>query len=257
MVGVVPRDKLAVTAKADKLKIVDASAAIQRYACKDCGVHVSAVSRMRKHPFYGFDFIHTELSPIQLSEPTFAAFVSSIIESGADRRIRGSALGLKELGLDPYDCLSLPLMDAIAAHMARAIRRIESLGDQDLRELLACARRSCLAGGWFDFALSFAADFPGVHRIYASPQSELATAVLSRYPAAHAFKTARQSLRAILLRWPSPRGERLAEALIQLFKVRWVTTSPSLTNCKSTIVQGHCFAARTPYSARARHRKQA
>ena len=36
-----------------------------------------------KHPFYGFDFIHTELSKDQgWAPPEFAAFVSSIIESG-------------------------------------------------------------------------------------------------------------------------------------------------------------------------------
>jgi S-(hydroxymethyl)glutathione synthase len=37
----------------------------------------------QKHPFYGFDFIHTELSNEQgWAPPEFAAFVSSIIESG-------------------------------------------------------------------------------------------------------------------------------------------------------------------------------
>ena len=121
MVAVVPRDKLAVTAKADKLKIVDASAAIQRYACKDCGVHVYGRIENAKHPFYGFDFIHTELSPdTGWSEPTFAAFVSSIIESGADPANQGAVRSrLKELGLEPYDCLSPPLMDAIATHIAK------------------------------------------------------------------------------------------------------------------------------------------
>jgi S-(hydroxymethyl)glutathione synthase len=63
MVAVVPRDKLSVTENADKLKIVDPSAAIQRYACKDCGVHMYGRIENTKHPFYGFDFIHTELSP--------------------------------------------------------------------------------------------------------------------------------------------------------------------------------------------------
>ena len=117
----VPRDKLAVTAKADKLKIVDASAAIQRYACKDRGVHVYGRIENAKHPFYGFDFIHTELSPdTGWSEPTFAAFVSSIIESGADPANQGAVRSrLKELGLEPYDCLSPPLMDAIATHVAK------------------------------------------------------------------------------------------------------------------------------------------
>src|SRR5262245_43359668 len=39
-VAVVPRDNLRVTANEGKLKIVDANAAIQRHACKDCGVHM-------------------------------------------------------------------------------------------------------------------------------------------------------------------------------------------------------------------------
>ncbi|HEY2618265.1 MAG TPA: glutathione-dependent formaldehyde-activating protein, partial [Acetobacteraceae bacterium] len=53
--------------------------------------------------------------------PEFAAFVSSVIESGVspDRMaaIRGR---LKQLGLEPYDALSPPLMDAIATHIAKA-----------------------------------------------------------------------------------------------------------------------------------------
>jgi S-(hydroxymethyl)glutathione synthase len=121
MVAVVPRDKLAVTENADKLKIVDSSAAIQRYACKACGVHMYGRIENAKHPFYGFDFIHTELSPNSgWSEPTFAAFVSSIIESGADPANQGAVRSrLKELGLEPYDCLSPPLMDAISTHIAK------------------------------------------------------------------------------------------------------------------------------------------
>jgi S-(hydroxymethyl)glutathione synthase len=74
------------------------------------------------HPFYGFDFIHTELSPESgWSAPEFAAFVSSIIESGAQPDQMGAVRSrLKELGLEPYDCLSPPLMDAIATHTAKA-----------------------------------------------------------------------------------------------------------------------------------------
>ncbi len=64
-VAVVPRDKLRVSKNADKLKVVDANAAIQRYACKDCGVHMYGRIENTKHPFYGFDFIHTELSKDQ------------------------------------------------------------------------------------------------------------------------------------------------------------------------------------------------
>ena len=59
VVAVVPRDQLSVTANGDKLAIVDPNAAIQRYACKGCGVHMYGRIQNLKHPFYGFDFIHT------------------------------------------------------------------------------------------------------------------------------------------------------------------------------------------------------
>src|SRR5919106_323615 len=85
MVAVVPRDNLSVTENADKLDIVDRSAAIQRYACRGCGVHMYGRIENQGHPFYGLDFIHTELSPERgWSAPEFAAFVSSIIESGTN-----------------------------------------------------------------------------------------------------------------------------------------------------------------------------
>ena len=121
MVAVVPRDKLSVTENANKLAIVDPSAVIQRYACKECGVHMYGRIENSKHPFYGFDFIHTELSPESgWSPPEFAAFVSSIIESGADPANQGAVRArLKALGLEPYDSLSPALMDAIATHVRK------------------------------------------------------------------------------------------------------------------------------------------
>jgi len=121
-VAVVPRDKVRVTANGDKLAVVDAKAAIQRYACKGCGVHMYGRIENDKHPFYGFDFIHTELSSDSgWAPPEFAAFVSSIIESGADPANMGAVRArLKELKLEPYDCLSPALMDAIATHTAKA-----------------------------------------------------------------------------------------------------------------------------------------
>ena len=121
-VAVVPRDKLRVTGGADKLKIVDPNAAIQRYACKDCGVHMYGRIENTKHPFYGFDFVHTELSNEQgWSPPEFAAFVSSIIESGTPpNEMPAVRARLKGLGLEPYDCLSPALMDAISTHVAKA-----------------------------------------------------------------------------------------------------------------------------------------
>jgi S-(hydroxymethyl)glutathione synthase len=75
-----------------------------------------------KHPFHGLDFVHTELSREQgWSAPEFAAFVSSIIESGAPPDQMGAVRArLKELRLEPYDCLSPALMDAIATHIAKS-----------------------------------------------------------------------------------------------------------------------------------------
>jgi S-(hydroxymethyl)glutathione synthase len=121
LVAVAPRDKVTVKANADKLKIVDPAATIQRYACTGCGVHMYGRIENTKHPFYGFDFIHTELSEDRgWSPPGFAAFVSSVIESGTKPsempRIRAR---LRELNLEPYDCLSPELMDAIATHVAK------------------------------------------------------------------------------------------------------------------------------------------
>ena len=121
-IAVVSKDKVKVTENADKLKIVDDTKQIQRHACSECGVHMYGRIENTKHPFYGLDFVHTELSGESgWSEPQFAAFVSSIIEAGSDPANMGAVRGrLKELGLEPYDCLSPPLMDAIATHNAKA-----------------------------------------------------------------------------------------------------------------------------------------
>jgi S-(hydroxymethyl)glutathione synthase len=121
MVAVVPRDKLKVTANEKRLKVVDSNATIKRYACSGCGVHMYGRIDNQKHPFYGLDFIHTELSSDKgWSPPEFAAFVSSIIESGTPpSELPGIRKRLKEIGLEPYDCLSPPLMDAISTHVAK------------------------------------------------------------------------------------------------------------------------------------------
>ena len=122
LVAVVPRDKLQVTANAAKLKIVDASAAIQRHACTACGVHMYGRIENKNHPLYGFDFVHPELLDANGWEaPGFAAFVSSVIEGGTKpAEMAGIRARLKELHLEPYDCLSPPLMDLIATHTAKA-----------------------------------------------------------------------------------------------------------------------------------------
>ncbi len=121
-VAVTSRDNVAVAANGDKLKVVDPAAAIQRHACKDCGVHMFGRIENKNHAFFGLDFIHTELSrETGWAAPEFAAFVSSIIGSGADPANMGAVRArLSELGLPPYDCLSPALMDAIATHTAKA-----------------------------------------------------------------------------------------------------------------------------------------
>jgi len=122
VVGVVPRDNVSVSANGSKLKVVDDKATIQRHACTGCGVHLYGRIENKGHPFYGLDFVHVELSKdAGWKEPEFAAFVSSIIESGYKPEGMGAVRArLKELGLEPYDCLSPTLMDAIATHTAKA-----------------------------------------------------------------------------------------------------------------------------------------
>jgi len=123
-VAVVPRGKVRVTANGDKLVVADPNAVIKRHACKSCGVHMYGRIENEKHPFFGFDFIHTELSSnVGWAPPEFAAFVSSIIESGTNPADMGAVRArLKELKLEPYDCLSPALMDAIATHTEKAAR---------------------------------------------------------------------------------------------------------------------------------------
>ena len=122
VVAVVPRENVTVLENGDKLKIVDAAAVIQRHACTGCGTHMYGRIENKGHPFYGLDFIHPELFQEQGSAaPGFAAFVSSVIESGVKPAdMAGIRSRLKELGLEPYDCLSPALMDAIATHVAKS-----------------------------------------------------------------------------------------------------------------------------------------
>jgi S-(hydroxymethyl)glutathione synthase len=122
VVAVVGKDNLAVTSNEQKLKVVDASATIVRHACSACGVHMYGRIENAAHAFYGLDFVHVELSKDKgWAKPEFAAFVSSIIEAGAAKpkemtKIRDR---LKKLRLAPFDCLSPPLMDALATHAAK------------------------------------------------------------------------------------------------------------------------------------------
>ncbi|KAI1076179.1 glutathione-dependent formaldehyde-activating enzyme [Whalleya microplaca] len=123
IVGVIPRDNLAVTAHEEKLYVVDPKAAIQRHACRDCGTHLYGRIEI-DHPFKGLDFVHAELSPgggkDGWQEPQFAAFVSSIIEQGFDPAgIDAVRSKLNAIGLQTYDCLAPGLMDLIATYTAK------------------------------------------------------------------------------------------------------------------------------------------
>lgn len=120
-IAVVGRDAVEVLSGAEKLEVVNKDAPIQRHRCTGCGVHMYGRIENTDHPFYGLDFVHTELSgQTGWAEPQFAAFVSSIIESGVEpSRMDGIRARLRELGLEPYDALSPPLMDAIATSVAK------------------------------------------------------------------------------------------------------------------------------------------
>ena len=126
-VAVAPRDNVKVTRNAQKLKVVDPGALILRHACTGCGVHMMGPVERPNHPFTGLVFIHTELSQEQgWAAPTFAAFVSSIIESGAKPDAMPAVRArCKQLGLEPYDCLSPGLMDYIATFTAKASGKLK------------------------------------------------------------------------------------------------------------------------------------
>jgi S-(hydroxymethyl)glutathione synthase len=121
VVAVTSRDNVNVTANGQKLKVVDSAATIQRNACTGCGVHMFGRIENKDHAFYGLDFVHVELSKEKgWAAPEFAAFVSSIIESGASPDNMGAVRArLRELKLEPYDCLSPTLMDLLATHTAK------------------------------------------------------------------------------------------------------------------------------------------
>jgi S-(hydroxymethyl)glutathione synthase len=121
IVAVVPSDKVTVLKNGHKLKVVDPDAVILRHACTGCGAHLHGPVEREGHPFKGLSFVHTELSKESgWSPPTFAAFVSSVIESGVPpSRMPAIRKRLKDLGLEPYDCLNPALMDFLATAAAK------------------------------------------------------------------------------------------------------------------------------------------
>lgn len=120
VVAVVPSENVSVTENKSKLRVVDKKALIQRHACRACGVHMHGPVE-RDHPFQGLSFLHPErFQESGWAPPGFAAFVSSIIESGVDpAKMKGIRGKLAKAGLEPYDCLSPGLMDFIATWTAK------------------------------------------------------------------------------------------------------------------------------------------
>ncbi len=122
VVGVVPRDKVRVTANEDKLKVVDlrrrSSATPARCAAFTC----IAASRTRNIPSTGWTSFTRSFRRKRVGiRPSLPPSCRRLSELGADPAQMGAVRGrLKELGLEPYDCLSPPLMDAIATHVAKA-----------------------------------------------------------------------------------------------------------------------------------------
>jgi S-(hydroxymethyl)glutathione synthase len=121
VVAVVPTTAVTVLEHGEKLEVVDPSATILRHACTACGVHLHGPVENPAHPFFGLSFIHPErFEQPGAAAPTFAAFVSSVIESGTPPETMGAVRArLSDLGLAPYDCLNPPLMDFIATHVAK------------------------------------------------------------------------------------------------------------------------------------------
>jgi S-(hydroxymethyl)glutathione synthase len=122
MLAAVPSDKVKVTRHGEKLKVVNDKAVLHRHACTGCGAHMYDTVPDPQHVFHGFVFIHPELSRQSgYAQPTFAAFVSSVIEGGVPPGDMAWVRGrLRELGIEPYDCYSPELMDIVATHAAKA-----------------------------------------------------------------------------------------------------------------------------------------
>jgi S-(hydroxymethyl)glutathione synthase len=121
LIAVVPSEKVEVLANGQKLKVVDPSKTIQRNACTVCGVHMHGPIVNPKHAFNGLTFIHAErFDKGGWAPPEFAAFVSSVIETGTNPKDMAAIRArLKELKLEPYDALSPPLMDLLAANAVK------------------------------------------------------------------------------------------------------------------------------------------
>jgi S-(hydroxymethyl)glutathione synthase len=120
-IAVVPRGTADVTKNGAQLRVVDAGQSIRRHACAACGTHMVGRVEDPRHHFFGLEFIHPELAVSgDAPAPEFAAFVSSVIESGATpSQMEAVRRRLSALGIAPYDGFSPELMDIIAWHRVK------------------------------------------------------------------------------------------------------------------------------------------
>ena len=123
-IGVLPKGSLTVSARPEKLSVVDRSQAIQRSACTQCGTHMFGTVDNKDHHFYGLEFVHAELATG--GEPPrieFAAFASSLVETGTPAwRMAAIRSKLESQGIPCYDAFSPELMDIIAWHKVKLCR---------------------------------------------------------------------------------------------------------------------------------------
>ncbi len=110
VVAVVPRQNVTVLENGDKLQIVDPSAVIQRYACRECGTHMYGRIENTGHPFYGLDFIHPELFQEEGSAAPGSPPSSPQSSNPASSRSRWarSERGSRNSGLSPMTACRRP-----------------------------------------------------------------------------------------------------------------------------------------------------
>lgn len=125
LIAIVADGQLAVAENEDKLRVVDETQSIKRYACSSCGTHMYGAVEDRDHHFYGLNFVHPELvTDGQLPAPEFAGFVSSLVENGMEpAQMVSIRARLNDLGIPSYDVFSPEIMDMIAWHKVKLAKQ--------------------------------------------------------------------------------------------------------------------------------------
>lgn len=116
IVAMVASNAVSVYQNKSKLRLVSKKDPVQRWACRACGTHMLAPVA-DDQAFSGATYIHPErFEEPGWPAPTYAAYVSSIIDTGFDpKEMKNVRSRLHKAGLDTYDCLSPELMDHVAS----------------------------------------------------------------------------------------------------------------------------------------------